>query len=120
MAIKSLKKPTIPSSDIPYILHPAMSASQPRAKQTSSSPRPRIQKTMVRYLQSIQPVPLADEHTSGPYFSTSYGRQQALLNGFLASSGPLAEAHFLTTQLARRYVWDEKDVLVWRAPLLIN
>ncbi|KIK80431.1 hypothetical protein PAXRUDRAFT_833536 [Paxillus rubicundulus Ve08.2h10] len=102
-----------------------MSTSHLRAK-LPRLPIPDLQKTMDRYLRSIQPVLLADEHAGGPSFSTSYARQQALVSAFLASPGPLAQARLLALDKASPHnwlddnFWIKKTYLEWRAPLLIN
>ncbi|KAF8843770.1 acyltransferase ChoActase/COT/CPT [Paxillus ammoniavirescens] len=102
-----------------------MSGSHPRAK-LPRLPIPDLRKTMDRYLESIQPVLLADEHAGGPSFSTSYARQQALVSAFLASPGPLAQARLLALDKASPHnwlddnFWMKKTYLEWRAPLLIN
>ncbi|KAF9243394.1 acyltransferase ChoActase/COT/CPT [Melanogaster broomeanus] len=92
----------------------------------SRLPIPDLRKTMDKYLKSIQPVLLADEHTGGPSFSTSYAHQRALVNAFLSGPGPLAQARLLALDKASPHnwlddnFWMKKTYLEWRAPLLIN
>ncbi|KAF9223779.1 acyltransferase ChoActase/COT/CPT [Gyrodon lividus] len=100
-----------------------MSPSHPKLPRL---PIPDLRKTMDRYLRSIQPVLLADEHAGGPSFSTSYARQQALVSAFLTSPGPHAQARLLALDKASPNnwlddnFWMKKTYLEWRAPLLIN
>ncbi|KIJ66998.1 hypothetical protein HYDPIDRAFT_108981 [Hydnomerulius pinastri MD-312] len=89
-------------------------------------PIPDLRKTLDKYLQSIQPVLLADEDNGGSPFSKSYARQQGLVNAFLTGPGPLAQArlHALDKVSPHNWLndnfWMKKTYLEWRAPLLIN
>ncbi|KAF8834399.1 hypothetical protein BDN67DRAFT_1016540 [Paxillus ammoniavirescens] len=77
-----------------------MSASQPQAKlRRLPDESPSLNPENNGRISTVIPALLADKHDRGPSFSTSNGRQQALVNDKFGT---------------------KKGVLVWRAPLLIN